>query len=298
MGKAWYDHSPAARRVFDDADGVLGDQLSAPLTTLCFEGPAEILNQTNVSQPALYTCSVACYRAMEEEDPGRDLIAVAGLSLGEYTALHLGGVFSFEAGLRLVTKRGRLMQDAAESKGGTMVVIIGADADQVTALCSDVLASAGEGEVLVLANDNAPGQIVLSGTEHACGQACELAAERGLRATPLTVAGAFHSPLMDPAAEKMGQALAQETFADPSCPVWSNVTAKPHEEGNPELIRQRLVEQITHPVRWAQTALALSNLDATFEEVAPGSVLRGLMRRVNRKVKVASHDQPPAPVDS
>jgi [acyl-carrier-protein] S-malonyltransferase len=291
MGRAWAEASPAARAVFDEADAVLGDRLGAPLSAICFDGPPERLNQTDVSQPAIYTASVACWRGLLEDDGSRRPVAAAGLSLGEYTALHLAGVFDFAAGLRLVADRGRFMQDAAEASRGGMVALIGGDEAQANAVCER--SSEGPERVLVPANFNAPGQIVLSGHAEACDRAVEVGGEMGLRATALTVAGAFHSPLMQPAAERMAEVLAATDLADPGVPVWSNVTATPHDTGNPELLRRRLVEQIVSPVRWSEScgSMVASSYTA-FHELAPGTVLRGLMRRIDRSVKVQNHDQP------
>jgi [acyl-carrier-protein] S-malonyltransferase len=285
MGRAWCDASPAARATFDEADDILGESLSGT----CFNGPAETLNRTDIAQPALYVCAIACYRALAERDGELHPACAAGLSLGEYTALHLAGVFDFGDGLRLVAKRGRLMQEAAEQSSGSMVALIGADSEQAKQVCE----AAANGEILVCANFNAPGQIVLSGHREACDRAVAAATQLGLRATPLTVAGAFHSPLMQPAADGMAQALASVTLGPLQLPVWSNVTARLHDQDNPELLRQRLVEQIVQPVRWSDTCQALAVGDTMHcLEMAPGSVLRGLMRRIDRNVKVTSHDKP------
>lgn len=294
MGRAWAEQSAAARKVLDEADALLGNRLGSPLSSIMFDGPAERLNQTDVSQPAIYACSVACWRGLVAAGGAPALQTTAGLSLGEYTALHLAGVFDFSTGLRLVAERGRLMQEAAEASAGGMLALIGAEEEQADALCA---AAAGE-DVLVPANYNAPGQIVLSGHRVACDRAAVQAEAMGLRATPLVVAGAFHSPLMAPAAERMAAVLSDVELAEPTVDVWSNVTAAPHVAGDPELLRRRLVEQITSPVRWAQTCRDMPSRTpegfATLEwhELAPGSVLRGLMRRIDRDKKVTSHDEP------
>ena len=293
MGKAWAAASPAAKAIFDQADAVLGDRLGATLSQLCFEGPAEQLNQTNVSQPAIYTCSVASHAGIVEAAGEVGASAAAGLSLGEYTALHLAGVFDFETGLELVARRGRLMQDGAESSSGSMVALMGADESEAVELCKDVLATLDEAAVLVPANFNAPGQIVLSGSTSACAAAVVAAEERGWRGKQLTVAGAFHSALMAPAAEAMKTYLDDVDFRTPSMPVWSNVTAKPHFTNDLEQMKQSLVEQITHPVRWSQSCMGMIEAGAReFLELAPGKVLKGLMRRVDRDVKVTTHDEP------
>lgn len=289
MGQAWHDASEAAADAFAQADDVLGDSLGAPLSEICFNGPLDRLNRTDVAQPALYVCGVASFRGMTQRDGDRPIAAAAGLSLGEYTALHLAGAFDFAGGLRLVAQRGRLMQEAAEQADSSMVALIGADESQAQSICEEAAA----GEVLVIANLNAPGQIVLSGHLGACRRAVEVAGKMDLRATPLAVAGAFHSPLMQGAADAMAEALAGVELGPLDMPVWSNVTAQPHDPQNPELLRQRLVEQIVSPVRWTQTChglVASGTIDV--HELAPGGVLRGLMRRINRSVKVKSHDQP------
>lgn len=288
MGRAWVEASDGARETFAQADRILGDSLGAPLSRICFEGPVERLNQTDVSQPAIYVTSVACFRAASAELDASGIAACAGLSLGEYTALHLAGVFSFEDGLRLVAQRGRFMQDAAEASSGSMVALIGADDAQAHELCERV----ARGRVLVPANFNAPGQIVLSGDADACKDALDAAGEMGLRATPLAVAGAFHSALMAPAAGRMAEALAAVPFDAPAFTVVSNVTAQPH-GSDADSIRRRLVEQITSPVRWSQSCQWLGNhVSGRYHELAPGKVLTGLMRRINREVKVVNHDQP------
>jgi len=289
MGKAWADVSSAAREVFDQADEALSDELGGGLSGVCFDGPEQRLNRTDVSQPAIYTCSIACLRGLEAQGTDWEIVATAGLSLGEYTALHLAGVFDFVTGLRLVALRGRLMQAAAEASEGRMVALIGANESQARAVCN----AASDGGVLVCANFNAPGQIVLSGDASACERAVHAAGELGLRASPLAVAGAFHSPLMQPAADGLAEALENVDFSPPKAEIWSNVTAEPHDPENPELLKQRLVEQLTSPVRWAESCQGLvSRHMIGYHELAPGSVLRGLMRRIDRQVKVSSHDTP------
>jgi [acyl-carrier-protein] S-malonyltransferase len=289
MGKAWADASPAAMGVFREADEVLGDSLGASLSKLCFEGPAERLNRTDVSQPAIYVCSVACWQGLRSATPTLQPIAAAGLSLGEYTALHLAGVFDFATGLRLVALRGRLMQQAAEASKGGMVALIGADEPTAQAICAE---AAGP-DVLVCANFNAPGQIVISGHASACERAVAAAESRGVRSSMLAVAGAFHSPLMAPAADGMRKALSEISLQQPTVEVWSNVMALPHTPGDRELLCKRLVEQLTSPVRWAESCAAmLARRSCGYHELAPGAVLKGLMRRIDRKVEVLNHDQP------
>lgn len=289
MGSEWAHACPAAKVVFDEADEVLGDSLGESLSTICFSGPPDRLNQTDVSQPAIYTCSVASYRGLIEREGDMAIVAAAGLSLGEYTALHLAGVFGFADGLRLVARRGRVMQEACEASQSGMVALIGADEQQADEVCK----RGSEGQVLVSANFNAPGQMVLSGHVEACQRAVFIASEMGLRATILKVAGAFHSPLMQSAADKMAETLAGIAFNPPDFPIWSNVTAEPHDAENPEHIKHKLVQQIVSPVKWAQTCCQLvTEEEHDYHELAPGTVLRGLMRRINRNVKVSSHDGP------
>jgi len=293
MGKAWAETSAEAARIFDRADEVLGDRLGEKLSTLCFEGPEQSLSRTDIAQPALYVAGIASFRASFADLGPSDLAAAAGLSLGEYTALHLAGAFSFEDGLELVTLRGRAMQDAAEASDSSMVALIGADEQQASAVCD---AARGDG-VLVPANFNAPGQIVISGSSAACDRAVEAASEAGLRATKLSVAGAFHSPLMQPAADRLAEALAGTVMREPLCPVISNVTAKPHAADSGEdfapRLRRLLVEQLTSPVRWAESCHWLTqNTAGEYHELAPNKVLTGLMRRIDRTVRVTNHDAP------
>ena len=296
MGKAWFEASPEARAVFEAADKQLGTRLGSSLSKRCFEGPAGALNKTDVSQPAIYTTSVACWRGllakqgMHTNDPS--LAATAGLSLGEYTALHIAGAMTFEDGLELVTLRGRAMQDAAEASAGGMVALIGATDAQAEEVCEKAKGS----EILVCANFNAPGQVVLSGHKTACERAEKTAEGMGLKSAMLPVAGAFHSPLMAPAATRLERALAQAKIQAPRCTVVSNVTALPHEvspTSGPDTIRRRLVEQLTSPVRWAQGCQWLaSNVKGDYLELAPGRTLMGLMRRIDKSVKVTTYDTP------
>jgi [acyl-carrier-protein] S-malonyltransferase len=328
MGKAWFDASPEARGTFEEADRLLAGRLpgGAKLSDLCFAGPVEVLNRTEVSQPAIYTCSVACWRGLLARwDAGTleraGVMATAGLSLGEYTALHIAGSFSFKDGLELVALRGRAMQEAAEAVPSGMVALIGATEEQAHIVCEQTL-QGQKGEVLVVANLNAPGQVVISGHKSACDRACSPGGpveKAGLRATPLPVAGAFHSPIMAPAAERLGTALAKAAISPPHAIVVSNVTAKPHPSTSPlplspsgadsgivEQIRRRLVEQLTAPVRWEDSCAWLTSGvwgsgtfiagqpggGAEFHELAPGKTLAGLMRRIEKAVKVHTHDLP------
>ncbi|MDP6479471.1 MAG: ACP S-malonyltransferase [Phycisphaerales bacterium] len=294
MGSAWFEASEVARAVFARADETLGGTLGSPLSELCFEGPADRLNRTDVSQPAIYTCSVACWHGLHGDTAVP--ATAAGLSLGEYTALHLAGCFSFEDGLRLVARRGAVMQEAAEASEGGMVAVMGATEEEAETFCQEL---AGDGGVLVPANLNAPGQIVLSGDATCCERAVTACEEKGWRGTPLTVAGAFHSSHMQPAADRMVEVLSATPMQTPSGVVWSNVTADTYEGMSVDEIRETLVAQITSPVRWAGQ---LANMVAAgydqWIELAPGKVLKGLMRRIDRSVKVQNHDQPDSTVSA
>ena len=281
MGRDFYEQSPEAKRVYDEAAEVVGTDIAK----LCFEGPEDTLNQTDVAQPAIYVTSLACHAAAAAAgkiDPN-GAAGYAGLSLGEYTALHLAGVFDFATGLKLVQARGRYMQEAAVSVPSGMVSIIGADEKQVAELCEQ----AAHGHILVPANFNCPGQIVVSGAMPACDRVAEVASEHGFRAIPLKVAGAFHSPLMQPAADRLAEDLEQVEFATPSKPVWSNVTAEQHGDANS--IKSLLVRQIVEPVRWSQTLQTLVGKgDASFVELAPGRVLAGLLKKTDRRAELTN----------
>jgi [acyl-carrier-protein] S-malonyltransferase len=283
MGKDFASAHPVARSIFDEANSVLGFDLA----TLCFEGPADRLNQTDMSQPAIYVTSIAVHAAAKAvgKIPSDGDFIYAGLSLGEYSALHLAGVFSFQDGLKLVAARGRFMQEAAITTPSTMVAVMGADEPAILKLCEEN----AQGQVLVPANFNAPGQIVVSGSIEACGRLAEAAGAAGYRAIPLTVAGAFHSPIMQSGADNMKAELAKVTFKDPTATVFSNVTAKPHGDG--ESIKSLLVDQIVKPVRWEQTIAQLANVVGNkFIELAPGKVLAGLLKKQNRRADVVTLD--------
>jgi [acyl-carrier-protein] S-malonyltransferase len=281
MGKDFHEKSALVRDLFDTANRVLGFDLAA----LCFNGPEERLNQTDVSQPAIFVTSIAAYRAAANAkmiDPAA-VTAYAGLSLGEYTALHLAGVFGFEEGLKLVAARGQFMQQAAVASPSGMVAILGADAPAVEKLCTE----AAQAEVLVTANYNAPGQVVVSGSLAACERILKQAEAAGFKATALKVAGAFHSPLMQPAADQMAAELEKVTFNSPKVTVYSNVTAQPH--ADEASIKRLLVDQIVKPVKWEQTMQTLIGAgEARFVELAPGRTLAGLARRINRRLPIES----------
>jgi len=288
MGKAWFDAYPVAQQTFAAADQELGIELSK----ICFEGPDDQLNRTDVAQAAIYTTSVACYQALVESSELGAIKGTAGLSLGEFTALHLAGAFDFLSGLRLVRLRGQAMQEAADASDSSMVAVTGdVSEDKINELCDRARGDA-PGSILVPANFNSPMQVVVSGTRDACARAVDVASQMGFKPTPLSVAGAFHSPVMEPAAEKLAQALDRVEWREPNCPVLSNVTGTEHER-KISTIKQRLVDQLTSPVRWSQSmAHAAEQWPGRYVELAPGKVLSGLMRRIDRSVKVEPFDTP------
>ena len=275
MGKDVAEASPAAMDIYRRADEVLGFELSK----VCFEGPESELKRTELQQPAILVTSVAIWAAVVERNGGEELLpdATAGLSLGEYTALHVAGSLSFEDAVTLVRRRGELMRDAAADVPGAMVSILGGDEAQVTALCSEV----ADGDVLAPANFNCRGQIVISGTVAACQRAVDAAGKHGLRAMMLKVAGAFHSSLVASAADKLAPVLAETAITAPRCPVIANVDARAHD--TPDMIRDALCRQMTHAVRW-QDSIEMLIADGCdrFVEIGPGRVLTGLMRKIDR----------------
>ena len=273
-------HAVAAE-TFAQADEILGFALSK----LCFEGPADRLNATDIQQPAIFTTSVALFRAAVAAHRFRSdaFAALGGLSLGEYTALHLADAVSFADALRLVYRRGQLMQQAALQAPGGMVSLVGAEEDKVLALCERV---ADQGRIRP-ANYNCPGQIVVSGDKAACDAAASLADQFGCRAVPLPVAGAFHSELMRSAAEGLRPALAACAFAAPRIRVIANVDAEYHRD--PGAMRESLYRQVTSPVRWQACVERLIADGCTeFWEVGPNRHLTGMMRKINRTMKMTN----------
>jgi len=275
MGKDIAEAFPAARDVYRRANELLGMDLAQ----LCFSGPADKLNATDISQPAIFTTSVAIWQALAPS--GLAPAAAAGLSLGEYTALWLAESVSFDDALRLVRRRGQLMQAAAEAEPGAMVSVVGLDDQQVDDLCRQASAQG----VVVPANFNCPGQIVVSGSKSGCNKLLELIDQQGGRAVALSVAGAFHSPLMQPAADKLAECLAETPFKQPRFPVPANIDGQYHTDQDG--IRDALYRQAIQPVRWQQCVhtLMADGFD-NFVEIGPGRVLIGLMRRINRRVSV------------
>jgi [acyl-carrier-protein] S-malonyltransferase len=280
MGRDLYAQIPAAREVFDEADAVL----DVNIARLCFEGPEEDLTATENTQPALLAMSVAILRALNSLLPeGRKVVpeVVAGHSLGEYSALVAGKALDLATALRLVRRRGELMAEASE---GTMAAVIGLNEQSLEQVCGDVLEQSGH--PVVIANYNAPGQLVISGATEAVGQACKLAKERGAkRAVPLKVRGAFHSPLMTRASEGMAEVVAAAAIADVHVPLIANVTAAPLLYA--EDVRRELVSQVVSPVQWIGSVQQMvSQGISTFVEIGPGNVLTGLIKRIASGVQV------------
>jgi [acyl-carrier-protein] S-malonyltransferase len=272
---------PAAAEIFDKANNILGYELSK----ICFEGPAEQLNTTTISQPAIFVTSAAILEAFRNNPAGNTIRAdaTAGLSLGEYTALYAAEVISFEDGLLLVQKRGQAMQAAADATKGAMVSIIGLDEETVRKLCNE----AGEGELLEPVNFNCPGQIVISGSESACRRAEELAAKYGaIKAVRLDVAGAFHTEMMASAAETLKQALSNCEISQPSgIKIIANINAGYY--ASSEEIAEGLTQQLTYPILWQKCMERLiADGVERFYEIGPGRVLTSLMKRINRKAEV------------
>lgn len=275
MGRDVAERYPVAAETFAQADEILG----LPLTRLCFEGPAEALEATDIQQPAIFTTSVALFRAAVAAGRVRadGFAALGGLSLGEYTALYVAGAFELPDALRLVRRRGELMQAAARATAGGMVSLIGLTEDQVLALCERV---AAHGTVRP-ANYNCPGQIVIAGDRAACTAAAELAGELGGRAVPLKVTGAFHSGHMRAAAEGLRAALADCPLRRPRVPVIANVDAEYHD--GPDAIRAALCRQVVSPVRWqACVERLIADGCREFWEIGPNRHLTGMLRKINR----------------
>jgi [acyl-carrier-protein] S-malonyltransferase len=272
MGKELADRSEEAKRLFAKSDEVLGFSLSQ----IMFEGSEEELKQTRVTQPAIYVHSLIAARlAGNQFNPDM----VAGHSLGEFSALAASGAFSFEDGLQLVAQRAEAMQKACEATASTMAAVVGLDDDVVEQICEETPGT------VVAANYNCPGQLVISGELQAVERAAETLREKGaLKAVMLQVGGAFHSPLMEPAREQLRSAIEHTAFSIPHCPIYQNVDARPHSD--PDQIRENLIAQLTAPVRWTQTMQAMIADGATkFIEVGGnGKVLKGLLRRVDRKM--------------
>ena len=281
MGKVLYDENPLAKELFEKANDILGYRI----TDIMFEGTDEELKQTKVTQPAVFLHSVIsalCATPADDSEENTPQM-VAGHSLGEFSALVVAGALSFEDGLRLVYARAMAMQKACEAIPSTMAAIIGLADEKVEEICASINR---DDHVVVCANYNNPGQLVISGNIEAINEACAQLKEAGARrALPLKVGGAFHSPLMQPAKDELQQAIEQTEFHVPLWPVYQNVDGKPHTE--PEDIKQNLIAQLTSPVRWAQSVQAMIADGADdFTECGPGKALQGMIVKINREVNV------------
>ncbi len=275
MGKDLYDNSPLAKELFEKANQILGFRI----TDLIFAGTDEDLKQTKVTQPAIFLHSVILAKVLGASFKP-DM--VAGHSLGEFSALVANGALSFEDGLVLVSKRALAMQKACEARPSTMAAVLGLDDAIVEEVCASI------DEVVVPANYNCPGQLVISGSNEGIDLACEKLKEKGAkRALKLPVGGAFHSPLMEPARVELEKAINETKFSKPVCPVYQNVNAKP--QTDPEVIKKNLIDQLTAPVRWTQTSRNMVADGAKeFVEVGPGKVLQGLIKKVDATVVAES----------
>jgi [acyl-carrier-protein] S-malonyltransferase len=283
MGRLAYARFAEARDVFDRIDSALGISISA----VCFEGPAERLQETRWQQPAVFACSMALYSAWHAASPGTTAVGAAGHSLGEYGALVAAGAIALEDAARLVALRGSLMQDASDSIRGGMSAVLGLDRESVALICADASRpEAGPAEVVVLANDNGPDQQVISGGLAALERAAQAAKSRGARRVlPLKVAGAFHSPLMQPAVVPFAAALARTPIAACAFPVIANCSAAPLVEA--EHVRAELLRQVTAPVRWAESMHALAELSPEgWVDCGPGAIVAGLLARIMPEAEV------------
>ncbi|WP_306353779.1 ACP S-malonyltransferase [Flavobacterium sp. '19STA2R22 D10 B1'] len=275
MGKDLYEQSPLAKELFEKANEILGFRI----TDIMFEGTAEELKETKVTQPAVFLHSVILAKTLGDSFKPE---MVAGHSLGEFSALVTNGTLSFEDGLRLVSQRALAMQKACEITPSTMAAVLGLEDSIVEEVCASI-----DG-IVVAANYNCPGQLVISGEIEAVNKACEVMKERGAkRALLLPVGGAFHSPMMEPAREELAAAIENTIFSQPICPVYQNVTASA--VSDPNEIKKNLIIQLTAPVRWTQSVQQMIADGATlFTEVGPGNVLQGLIKKIDKNAEVAS----------
>ena len=273
MGKDLYDKYPAARAKMERANEILGFRL----TDVMFEGSSDDLKQTRVTQPAVYLHSIVAAELMTVERPDM----VAGHSLGEFSALVAAGALGWEDGLLLVSARAQAMQRACEKQESTMAAILGLPDEVVDSTCRQIT-----GDIVVAANFNCPGQVVISGTVSGVEQACQMLKAAGAKRTlRLPVGGAFHSPLMQPAAEELREAILRTNFHTPQCPVYQNVSARA--ETDKDIIKQQLLQQLTSPVHWTQSVQQMIADGATeFYEFGPGDVLKGLIRKIDARVSV------------
>lgn len=274
MGKDLYETNALAKKYFDRADEILGFKI----TEIMFNGTDEQLKETKVTQPAVFLHSVIQALCLGDSfNPAM----VAGHSLGEFSALVASGALDFEDGLKLVASRANAMQKACEINSGTMAAIIGLPDEKVEEICASV---SSEGDIVVAANYNCPGQLVISGNVNAVNAACEKLKEAGAkRALPLKVSGAFHSPLMQPAKDELQAAIEKTTFKTPKCPVYQNVDAEPHTDA--EEIKLNLIAQLTSPVRWTASVQTMIHDGADdFTECGPGKALQGMIGRIDKNV--------------
>ena len=278
MGKDLYEQTKIGKELFDKANDILGFSI----TEVMFNGTDEDLKQTNVTQPAIFLHSVILAKTIPDFKPDM----VAGHSLGEFSALVANGALAFEDALKLVAKRADAMQKACEIEPSTMAAIMGLKDETVEEVCDQI------DDVVVPANYNSPGQVVISGSTAGIDTATEILKEKGAkRAVKLKVGGAFHSPLMEPAKQKLEKAINETTFSNPICPVYQNATATPSDK--PETIKENLIKQLTSPVKWTQSVENMIQDGAkSFTEVGPGKVLQGLIKKVDRKMPTESAEIP------
>ncbi len=274
MGKDLYENTKIGKELFEQANEILGFRI----TEIMFEGTDEDLKQTKVTQPAIFLHSVILAKCLPDFQPDM----VAGHSLGEFSALVANGALAFEDGLKLVFKRAMAMQKACEAEPSTMAAIMGMQDEEVEQVCKDI------DDIVVPANYNSPGQIVISGSNAGIDKAVEILQEKGAkRALKLKVGGAFHSPLMEPAKNELEKAINETDFAKPVCPVYQNANAASSDD--PGIIKKNLIKQLTSPVKWTQTVKNMIEDGADhFTEVGPGKVLQGLIKKVDRKIPTES----------
>lgn len=286
MGRDLAEAEPEARALFEEADDILG----MPLSRVCWEGPAEVLTRTDHAQPAILVHSLAAWRVLQRRWPQLPVAMAAGHSLGEFSAHAAAGTFDWRDALRLVRLRGELMAAAGQARPGTMAAVLGLDDATVERVCAE---ASGPDGVVVAANFNAPGQVVISGDLVAVERAKSLLEAAGARRVlPLVVSGAFHSPLVAPARDGLAAALASVAMRAPRWPVIANVTGQPA-PADPNAIRQLLVDQLTHPVRWTDGVRAMAAAGVRrFWELGPGNVLAGLVRRIVPEAEVRSIGSP------
>lgn len=269
MGKDLAEKDAEILALFDRANAVLGFDLK----TLCFEGPAESLTRSDICQPAIFTVSMACFNAFRKQCPSATFSAMAGLSLGEWSALCAAGVLDFDTTLKILQARGKYMQEACEARPSGMISIMGASPEQLDAICT--------GSGCTVSNINSDSQQVISGTHEAVAKAGELATASGVKNVVLQVAGAFHSPFMTPAREKLSAFVSDIPFKTPSVPVLSNATGAFHANDG-EAIKAAMMEQVDHPVHFSDCVKAVMKPGALFAEFGPGKVLSGLIRRIDK----------------